>query len=221
MSVLLQVALDTKNLDEALRIASIARSNGADIIEAGTILIKSVGIEAIKQLKHVCSDTPILADMKVLDNAMQEVELAVTNGADIVTVSAIANDKSILDAVIAAEKYGAKIMVDFMHVNNVLDRALALCDRGVDYICIHSSTDMISLEDEGSRRSRIDDMRRMVRSIKGSCTVPIAVAGRLDDTCLCELVKAGASIVVVGSYITKAVDTAERVRWLKRFLTYI
>ena len=42
----LQVALDLTSLEEALRIAKIAWDNGAEILEAGTPLIKSVGLRA-------------------------------------------------------------------------------------------------------------------------------------------------------------------------------
>ncbi len=224
-NTLLQVALDLISIEDALRIASIARVNHADIIEAGTLLIKAYGMQAIRSLKQICHDTPILADMKVLDNGMKEVELAVTNGADIVTVSALASDKTILDAVLTADKYGAKVMVDFMYVANPLDRALMLCERGIDYICIHASP-LSSSSSAPSPTTNITEEKyydigdsiKVVKSLSSSCSIPIAVECMLDESCICEFVRAGASIIVVGSSIIKADDVASKVRWLKRLL---
>ncbi len=237
-NTLLQVALDLISIEDALHIASIARVNYADIIEAGTLLIKAYGMQAIRSLKQICPDTPILADMKVLDNGMREVELAVTNGADIVTVSALASDKTILDAVLTADKYGAKVMVDFMYVTNPLDRALMLCERGIDYICIHATPSYDITEEEYYDTSEPESSSlpyargvsgrggssiigysiKVVKSLSSSCNIPIAVECMLDESCICEFVRAGASIIVVGSSLTKADDVASKVRWLKRLL---
>ncbi len=206
-NTLLQVVLDSISIEDALHTASIAVNNGADIIEVDTLLIKAYGMQIIKSLRQICLNTPILADMKVLDNGIREVELAVTSGADIVSVSALASDKTILDSVLAADKYGAKIMVDFMYVTNPLDRALTLCEKGIDYICIH-----VSDVDNNSSTSR-----KVVKGLSSSCNVPIAVEGIEEESCICEFIKAGASIVVVGS-IAKTADVASRVRWLKRLL---
>jgi 3-hexulose-6-phosphate synthase/6-phospho-3-hexuloisomerase len=224
-NTLLQVALDLISIEDALRIASTARVNNADIIEAGTLLIKAYGMQAIRSLKQICPDTPILADMKILDNGMKEVELAVTSGADIVTVSALASDKTILDAVLTADKYGAKVMVDFMYVTNPLDRALMLCERGIDYICIHasppssSSSAIVTTNITEEKYYDIGDSIKVVKSLSSSCNIPIAVECILDEeSYICDFVRAGASIIVVGSSIIKADDVASKVRWLKRLL---
>ena len=224
-NTLLQVALDLISIEDALRIASTARVNNADIIEAGTLLIKAYGMQAIRSLKQICPDTPILADMKILDNGMKEVELAVTSGADIVTVSALASDKTILDAVLTADKYDAKVMVDFMYVTNPLDRALMLCERGIDYICIHasppssSSSAIVTTNITEEKYYDIGDSIKVVKSLSSSCNIPIAVECILDEeSYICDFVRAGASIIVVGSSIIKADDVASKVRWLKRLL---
>jgi 3-hexulose-6-phosphate synthase/6-phospho-3-hexuloisomerase len=182
-------------------------------------------MQAIRSLKQICPDTPILADMKILDNGMKEVELAVTSGADIVTVSALASDKTILDAVLTADKYGAKVMVDFMYVTNPLDRALMLCERGIDYICIHasppssSSSAIVTTNITEEKYYDIGDSIKVVKSLSSSCNIPIAVECILDEeSYICDFVRAGSSIIVVGSSIIKADDVASKVRWLKRLL---
>ncbi|MEM0364083.1 MAG: orotidine 5'-phosphate decarboxylase / HUMPS family protein [Candidatus Nitrosocaldus sp.] len=210
---LLQIALDVARVEDALSIAIMARENGADIIEAGTLLIKSTGISSVKSIKEVCRDLPVVADMKVLDTGAEEVEMAARNGADIVTVSALAHDKTILDAVITARNHGVKIMVDLLHVRDPLDRGMDLCELGVDYICIHRGIDAVR-----AGAMQMDEMIKVVKALSSSCNIPIAVAGGIDDSNICELIRAGAEIIVMGSYITKSADVGRTVRWIRRFI---
>ncbi|MFN4336074.1 MAG: orotidine 5'-phosphate decarboxylase / HUMPS family protein [Candidatus Nitrosocaldus sp.] len=210
---MLQVALDVTRVEDALSIAIMARENGADIIEAGTLLIKSAGISSVKSIKDVCRDLPLVADMKILDTGAEEVELAARNGADIVTVSALAHDRTILDSIIAGRNHGVKVMVDFLHVKDPLDRGMDLCELGVDYLCIHRGVDATK-----AGATRTDEMVKIVKALSSSCNVPIAVAGGMDDSNICEFIRAGAKIIVVGSYITRSADVGRTVKWVKRFI---
>src|SRR5512137_2400275 len=58
----LHVALDILNLHRALQIAQEAAEGGADWIEAGTPLIKSEGMEAIRALRKSLPGRRIVAD---------------------------------------------------------------------------------------------------------------------------------------------------------------
>ena len=82
----LQVALDFENLSRALLAAREAVEGGADWVEAGTPLIKSEGLDAVRELKKAFPDHLIVADLKVMDTGAFEVEIASKAGADIVTV---------------------------------------------------------------------------------------------------------------------------------------
>ncbi|MFX0011219.1 MAG: orotidine 5'-phosphate decarboxylase / HUMPS family protein, partial [Candidatus Hermodarchaeota archaeon] len=68
----LQVALDLLNLDDALKIASQVAPY-VDILEAGTPLIKSEGIKAVRTLKETYPDKLICADLKIADAGYLEV----------------------------------------------------------------------------------------------------------------------------------------------------
>ena len=78
---ILQVALDVLEIDRALQIAKEAIEGGADWIEAGTPLIKSEGMDAIRKLKEAFPGYVILADMKTMDTGAMEVEMAAKAGA--------------------------------------------------------------------------------------------------------------------------------------------
>ena len=69
----LQVALDFENLSRALPAAREAVEGGADWVEAGTPLIKSEGLDAVRELKKAFPDRRIVADMKLMDTGAFEV----------------------------------------------------------------------------------------------------------------------------------------------------
>ena len=86
-----QVALDLIDLPRAIQIAEEAVkgivSETGDIskawVEAGTPLIKSEGMNAIRQLRDRFPGHTICADMKVMDAGATEVEIAAKAGANI------------------------------------------------------------------------------------------------------------------------------------------
>jgi len=64
--VMLQLALDFIDLDEAIDVAKKAQ-NYVDLMEAGTPLIKSCGIRAVRTLKDTFPNKKVVADMKIMD----------------------------------------------------------------------------------------------------------------------------------------------------------
>src|SRR2546425_109599 len=116
MEPVLQVALDHMHLKRALLAAKEAVDGGADWLEAGTPLVKSEGIEVVRQLKKSFPGKTIVADLKTMDTGAFEVEIAAKAGADVITVMGVTDDATILEAVRAARRYGSKIMVDPMRV---------------------------------------------------------------------------------------------------------
>ena len=114
----LQVALDILELKRALQIAQESLDGGADWIEAGTPLIKSEGMQAIRSMRDRFPDSIIVADMKVADTGTLEVEMAAKAGANIVCILADADDSVIFESVRAASQYGIRIMADLINVTD-------------------------------------------------------------------------------------------------------
>src|SRR5208283_1277986 len=112
----LQVALDFENLSRALAAAREAVEGGADWIEAGTPLIKSEGLHAVRELKKAFPDHPVIADMKIMDTGAFEAEIAAKAGANLVTVLGAADDDTIAEAVRGGELYGVEVVVDLLNV---------------------------------------------------------------------------------------------------------
>ncbi len=196
----LQLALDFIDLDRAVRIAEQSVPQGVDIIEVGTPLIKSEGLDAVRAIKENFPGHTIVADMKVMDTGSYEVEAAAKAGADIVVLLGVADDSTICEAIAAAHHYGCQIMVDLLNVEDGPGRARELEALGVDYICIHVGIDQ--------QMRGVDPIHELIR-VAGAVKTPLAIAGGLNSENVSDAIDAGASIIIIGGAITKAPDIGE------------
>ncbi len=204
---ILQAALDLTELKRAVQIGKEAVAGGADWIEVGTPLIKSEGMNAVRTLKSVFPDNTIVADMKIADTGTLEVEMAAKAGADIVCVLASSDNSVIEEAVRAGNLYGVKIAADLLNVPNPLERSLELEKTGVDILIAHVGID---------QQMKGMDALSLLKEISGKVSLPIGAAGGLDAVSAGEAVKAGASILLVGSSITKAADVRAAAAEIKK-----
>src|SRR6266704_3514522 len=194
MEPVLQVALDHMHLKRALLAAKEAVDGGADWLEAGTPLVKSEGIEVVRQLKKSFPGKTIVADLKTMDTGAFEVEIAAKAGADVITVMGVTDDATILEAVRAARRYGSKIMVDLMRVTDKPARAKELEKLGVDYLNMH-----VSIDEQMIAHTPLQELK----AVAAATSIPVAVAGGLNSETVGEALKAGASIVNVGEAFRK------------------
>ncbi|MFA5862378.1 MAG: 3-hexulose-6-phosphate synthase, partial [Candidatus Thermoplasmatota archaeon] len=203
---LLQVALDVYNLHRAIELGTEAVAGGADWVEAGTPLIKSEGLNAVRELRKAFPDKPIVADMKIMDTGGMETEMAIKAGASIVTVLGASDDGTIREAVEAARKYGGKVMVDLIAVPDKPKRAAESEKLGAHYIGLH-----VGIDEQMKGRSPV----QMVKDVRSATSLPIAVAGGLTSETLAPLIEAGASVLIVGGAITKAADATKATRHMR------
>ncbi len=207
MKPVLQVALDFVNLSQAMRVAEEAVAAGADWLEAGTPLIKSEGLEAVRSLRRAFPEHIVVADMKVMDAGRVEVEAAAKAGANVVHVLGVASDATIADAIEGGRRYDARVTVDLLEVANLEERAREAQQLGASHIGVHTPIDM-----QMRGELPLDDLRRVSQAVD----VPIAVAGGINSETAADAIAAGASIVVVGGAITKSADATEATRLIKR-----
>ena len=198
-AAVLQVALDLLELNRALQIAQEAVAGGADWVEAGTPLIKSEGVHAIRALRDLFPGRTIIADMKVADTGALEVEMAAKAGADIVCILADADDSVIAESVRSARKYGVRLTADLINHPDPVSRAIQLEQMGIDILCAHAGIDQ-----QMTGRDSLDMLRRLSKSVK----IPLAIAGGIDAEQASEAVAAGADIVIVGGWITRSADVS-------------
>ncbi len=205
-SVKLQVALDLLNKKRAIRIAKEAVDGGVDWIEAGTPLIKSEGMDIVRELRREFPDKTIIADMKTMDVGGVEVEIAAKAGADIVGILGAADDETLKEAIRAAKKYDAEIIADLIRVEDQVQRTKEVCELGVDYVGVHIGIDA---------QMKGEDPRELVKKVSEVSTVPVAAAGGLNSETAPEIVENGAEIIIVGGAIIKAKDVEKAARDIK------
>jgi 3-hexulose-6-phosphate synthase/6-phospho-3-hexuloisomerase len=207
MKPVLQVALDLLNADRALAIAKQAMKGGADWLEAGTPLIKSEGMDIIRQLRETFPGKTIVADMKTMDTGALETEMAAKAGADIISILAASDDGTIQDASKSARKYGVKLMIDLISATDKVRRAKEAESLGADYLCIH-----IGIDEQMRGKKPLAILKELVKHTN----LPVAVAGGLNSETVAQVVNAGARIIIVGGAITKAKNVTEATRIIKK-----
>lgn len=212
MNPVLQVALDFVDLKRAIKSAQAAVAGGAEWIEVGTPLIKSEGLQAVRELRHLFPKAKIVADMKIMDAGRIEVETAAKAGANIIDVLGAASDATIQECVRAAKNYGAQIVADLIAVKDPVTRAKEVESLGVDFISVHSAID-----EQMRAASPFDTLRRVAQSV----SIPVAVAGGINSETAGDAIQAGASIVIVGGAITKATDPQAAAATIKKAITQL
>jgi len=202
----LQVALDLLDLSRALQIAHEAVLGGVDWIEAGTPLIKSEGMHAIRALRKEFPESTLVADMKIADTGALEVEMAAKAGADIVCILADADDAVVEEAVRSAGKYGVRLMADLINVTDPVSRARQLESMGIEIICAHTGID---------QQMTGKDSLEFLHPLSANTTTLLAVAGCIDADQAGVAVKTGADIVIVGGWIVRSADVTGSARKIR------
>ena len=207
MKPVLQLALDFVDLRRAVKSAQAGVAGGVDWLEVGTPLIKSEGLQAVRELRSLFPHLAIVADMKIMDAGRIEVETAAKAGANIVDVLGAASDATIRECIQAGKNYGAKIVVDLIAVKDPVSRAKQVEDFGADYITVHCSID-----EQMEGKDPFETLRRVAEAV----SVPAGVAGGINSETASRALEAGASVVIVGGAITKAADPTEAAHNIKK-----
>lgn len=197
-AALLQLALDVSSTAKALEIAGAVHPH-FDIAEIGTPLVIEEGLKALEELKRRFPDKRYLADLKIMDAGSVEAASGFARGADIVTVLAAADDRTVSQALEAAFRHGGRIMADLINVADPPARARRLQDLGVDMICTHTAYDR--------QGAGIDPLRELAE-LRGAVRCTLAVAGGLKPEHVRRAVDSGADILIVGGAISAHPDPA-------------
>jgi 3-hexulose-6-phosphate synthase/6-phospho-3-hexuloisomerase len=206
----LQVALDTTGLDQALGIAREALDGGADIIEAGTPLIKSRGIDSVAALKQaVGGKANIVADMKTVDAGYLEVAMAAEAGADVSTILASAPGATIAEARRAADDNGIRLVADLIGIQDPVPAARRMEDLGMDSVCAHFGIDQL-----GDSSPPLSNLTALSEAIE----IPLALAGGISKESIPEALKLRPAIVIVGRAITRSDNVVGETASIKEVL---
>ena len=209
MPVTLQLALDLLDLERALRIADLAVPQGVDWVEAGTPLIKSEGLAAVRALRGRFPGKKIVADLKTADAGRIEMEAAAKAGADYAIVLGAASESTVRECIEVGRNYGLGIGVDLLGVENPEALVARLADWGVAFVSVHCPID---------EQMRGGNPFEMLARLAKATAIPLAAAGGLNSETAARAAVAGAAIVVVGGAITKAQDPARATADIRKAL---
>jgi len=208
--VKLQLAMDTLDGDVALKLAaSIAPY--ADIFEAGTPLIKSVGINIVNKLKSSYPEKTILADLKSSDVGAYEANMAFTAGADVVTTQGITTLATICEVQREADKWNRRAEVDMTGVKDPIARAKEVKESGVSLVLYHRSID-----EERTQGALWDE--RAVNTVREMCNLglDVAIAGGIHYDILPLLSGVPIYGIVIGRGITAQSDPVQAAEKIAR-----
>lgn len=200
----LQIALDDITLEDA---AVLLEKTGfcVDVIEIGTPLMMHYGMRAVTELKKRFPQHTILCDSKIMDAGSLETGLICHADADILTVLAVTDMRTIAECVKTAHAAGKKLMADLICVSDIEKMSRSLLKQGVDMIGIHTGVDQ-----QAEGRTPLEDLR-VVRSCCPDAV--LSVAGGINADNVDEYLKYEPDIVISGGGIIKAenpVSAAEK-----------
>lgn len=189
----LQISFDMTDLDKALEIATQI-SESVNILEIGTLLIYSHGLNAITAFKKKFPNKIILADAKIADRAKESVQLFAKAQADWITVMSGTNKNVIHSACTIAHTMGKKIMLDLIDSNSLGQSALEAKNLGADALLLHQAFD---------EQESIPFVEKW-EMLRGNSPLPIFISAKINRTNIAEIIDLKPDGVVIGSAITEA-----------------
>lgn len=202
-----QVAIDTLNMDDALRVAEAAVRAGVDWLEVGTPLVTYEGVRAISALHSAFPHMPILCDYKAMDGVKKYFVECGRRGGSIATVCGASADAMVKMAVEGGAEAGVMVICDLIACSDVVQRAREVAALGVDAVYVHWGSDEKALDP-----SR--DPQRDVPAVVEAVKIPVGTATfSVEDGV--RAVQSGCSIMVIGYPLIGGSDIEEQ---LKRYV---
>jgi 3-keto-L-gulonate-6-phosphate decarboxylase len=136
MKPVLQVNLDTTDLDDAVKIADRASTiDGIVWLGIGKKLIKSSGLAAVKAIKSRFPDNYVVVDMDILGRSRQ-LRSVIDAGADILLISGKVPESTIKSFVDEFKRNGVRIMVDLTKTQSQVELAKKVDAMNVNYMLV-------------------------------------------------------------------------------------
>jgi 3-keto-L-gulonate-6-phosphate decarboxylase len=178
------------NYDTALVRRVVPRLGASDriLIEAGTPYLKREGLQGLRAIRGLWSGF-VVADLKTVDGARMEVEMAAGAGANAATILGSSPPEALDFFVATCREARLASMIDMLGVADPLHTLMRM-KKPPDVVVLHRGRD-----EEGTRGKVIQ--YRHVNRIRSKFDVIISAAGGVDLKEARSAIFNGASIVVV------------------------
>ncbi len=157
------------------------------LIEAGTPYVKREGMDGIRFIRRMWPGR-IVADIKIVDGAVGEVQMAAAAGANAVTVIGAAPRETLNLVIEECRRLGMISMIDMLGVADPLD-VIRRIHKRPDVVVLHLG------RDEENTRGKLIQYRHINR-IRSKFPVLISAAGGVDVKQARSAIFNGANIVV-------------------------
>ncbi len=203
----LQVAMDLVDMKQVERVLTGVPQNDHVIFEAGTPLIKQFGLSVINEIRKICPNCFIVADLKTLDTGNLEARMVSNAGGDAAVVSGLAPVETIAAFIKEAKKCGIYAIIDMLNVDEPAKLIESLGQMGgaallPQYVEMHRAIDK-----EATGDYSWGDIKKIKEVAKKyNAKILVATAGGIRQPVVKKALAAGADIVVVGRAITASKD---------------
>lgn len=203
---LIQIAIDSLDVNASLGLAATVAPY-VDIFEIGTPCIKHNGIALVKELRKRYPSKLLFVDLKTMDAGEYEATPFYAAGADICTVLGVSGSATIAGVIKAANAHNAEAQVDLINVADKAACARESARLGAHIIGVHTGLDA-----QAAGQTPFADLQAVARLGLG---LRISVAGGIKQSTVQQVIKSGASIVVVGAAIYGAPSPAESAKEIR------
>lgn len=211
---LLQIALDTKDLPSALRPLQAA-GDFIDVIEVGTVLCLSEGMHAVRAIRALFPDKPILADIRIAEAGSLLSALAFDAGADWVSVVAGASLTTVQQVCRVAAERGGQTQIELGDTYDA-DLARRWRDAGAQHVIVKRSRDR---EAAGDLTWGDDDLRR-IEELHGM-GFTVTITGGVTEADLPVFAGSPVGIVIAGRALVAADSPRDAAEAMQRGLARV
>ena len=199
----LQAAIDRVSLERAKEFVRDLDGE-ADIIEMGTSLTMEFGVRALAPLVELSKGTPMLGDIKTMDEGRYEFDTTFESGFTYVTVMGAASDGTIKVCHESTVEHGGQMMIDLLGCSDERIREVGIYPDAIYYL--HTSIDM-------PQPDPLEEIRSFKRRFPHLTRLAISADGFLDE--LPALAAEGVEILIMGPTIHQADDPKAACRAVK------
>ncbi len=203
----LQIAIDRVSLEQA-ELLTRKLAPYADIIEAGTSLIKDYGFQALERLKPAAGAAKLLGDAKTIDEGAYEFRQGYKHKADLLTVMGASSVATLQTCYDVAEASGTEMMIDLLECRP--EKVAQMVHFPNAIYCLHTSVDQGASVDPNQEVLAFKKAFPMIQRV--------AIAGGINLETLAGMAEANPEIVIVGSGIVKKDDPVSAAKQFRKVM---